>query len=283
MACAMITGRRIRLWALVVDHAEGGAVSVTHVCSAVLSAAGVDGAAVALVLGATPREMVVAQGGVAADLEELTLTLGEGPFIDAGVDGPVLVADLTAAEWTARWPTFAPAAVELGVRAAFAIPLQVGGIRLGVLDLSRASPGGLDPSRLNDAFVLADTACGLLLDAAALDQPNRDAAALDQPNREAAECDRPNQEAAECDRPSSIAYWPVGAALQHPEVHQATGMITVQLGVTAAVALVRLRAYSYANDRRLSDVAVDVVAKRLRFDADAGGVSKPAPTDRTAL
>jgi hypothetical protein len=29
--------------------------------------------------------------------------------------------------------------------------------------------------------------------------------------------------------------------------------------------LVRLRAYAYANDRRLRDVARDVVARRLRF------------------
>jgi hypothetical protein len=45
-------------------------------------------------------------------------------------------------------------------------------------------------------------------------------------------------------------------------------MITVQLGVSVAVALVRLRAHAYAHDRRLRDVAADVVARRLRFDPD---------------
>jgi hypothetical protein len=45
-------------------------------------------------------------------------------------------------------------------------------------------------------------------------------------------------------------------------------MIIAQLGVTAAVALVRLRAYAYANDRRLRDVARDVVDRRLRFHPD---------------
>jgi hypothetical protein len=59
---------------------------------------------------------------------------------------------------------------------------------------------------------------------------------------------------------------PVGP--QHPEVHQATGMLIVQLGVDAATALVRLRAYAYAHDRRLSEVAGDVVARRLRFAPD---------------
>jgi hypothetical protein len=47
-------------------------------------------------------------------------------------------------------------------------------------------------------------------------------------------------------------------------------MIIAQLGVTAAVALIRLRAYAYANDRRLRDVARDVVARRLRFQSDEG-------------
>lgn len=58
-------------------------------------------------------------------------------------------------------------------------------------------------------------------------------------------------------------------------MHRATGMVLVQLGVTAAVALIRLRAYAYAHERRLRDVAADVVARRLRFspetdDPDAG-------------
>jgi hypothetical protein len=47
-------------------------------------------------------------------------------------------------------------------------------------------------------------------------------------------------------------------------------MITVQLGVSVAVALVRLRGYAYAHDRRLRDVAADVVARRLRFEPDTG-------------
>jgi hypothetical protein len=44
-------------------------------------------------------------------------------------------------------------------------------------------------------------------------------------------------------------------------------MIIAQLGVTAA-AFARLRAYAYAHDRRLGDVARDVVARRLRFEPD---------------
>ena len=135
-----------------------------------MSTSGVDSAAVTVMLGATPRETIYASDRVASDVEELTLTLGEGPCVDAFTGGPVLVADLTAPWRLARWPVFAPAAARAGVRAVFALPLQVGAIRLGVLDLYRAQPGDLDREQLADALVLADTACALLLDAA---QPDR--------------------------------------------------------------------------------------------------------------
>ena len=231
----------MRLWALVVAHADGGPVAVEHVGSAVISAAGVDAAAVAVVLNASPRETVYASDRVAAALEELTLTLGEGPGVDALADGPALVADLTAGEYLTRWPAFAPAAANANVRAVFALPLRIGAIRLGVLVLYRAEPGGLDPTQLADALMLADTMGSLLLDEADHDPSNR---------------------------PRPDASWLEHAGAQHPVVHQATGMVLVQLGVTAAVALVRLRAYAYAHDRRLREVAADVVARRLRFDPD---------------
>ena len=52
------------------------------------------------------------------------------------------------------------------------------------------------------------------------------------------------------------------------EVHQATGMISVQLGVAQGEALVRLRAYAFSHRRALAEVAADVVARQLRLDQD---------------
>jgi AmiR/NasT family two-component response regulator len=48
-------------------------------------------------------------------------------------------------------------------------------------------------------------------------------------------------------------------------VHQATGVISVQLGVDLAEALVRLRAHAYVRDRPVAEIAADVLARRLRF------------------
>jgi len=52
------------------------------------------------------------------------------------------------------------------------------------------------------------------------------------------------------------------------EVHQATGMVSVQLGSDLTVAFLRLRAHAYLTGRRLSQVAREVVERRLRFDPD---------------
>jgi hypothetical protein len=220
---------------MVVLRAHGGPVAVAHVGAAAMSAAGVDGAAVTVTLSATPRETVYASDSTASELEELTLTLGEGPGVDAVTGGPALAGDLASAECSARWPAFAPAAVDAGATAVFALPLHVGGIRLGVMDLYRAKSGPLNHDELADALLLADTACALLLD------PMLD------------------------EQPPGHGREPELAGPLHPEVHQATGMMIVQLGVSAAVALVRLRAYAYSNERRLRDVAADVVSRRLRF------------------
>jgi len=59
-------------------------------------------------------------------------------------------------------------------------------------------------------------------------------------------------------------------------VHQASGMVAVQLGVGVGEALARLRAYAFANDRLLTEVAEAVVARKLRLDdRPAGGPSVP--------
>ncbi len=49
-------------------------------------------------------------------------------------------------------------------------------------------------------------------------------------------------------------------------VHQATGMISAQLGCAMGEALVRLRGRAFATERPIELVAADVVAGQLRFD-----------------
>jgi hypothetical protein len=52
------------------------------------------------------------------------------------------------------------------------------------------------------------------------------------------------------------------------ELFQAQGMVMVQLGISVGQAMARMRAYAYAENRRLGEVARDIVARQLRFDPD---------------
>ncbi|GGK43572.1 GAF domain-containing protein [Pilimelia terevasa] len=239
-----------RVWTQIGKHAQGSSVSVAHLCATAMAVAGVDGVGVSLVAGPEALEAFTTTDVVAARIEELQLVLGEGPAADASAEGrPVLAVDLATAACAERWPAFAPAALAAGARAVIALPLQIGAIRLGVFTLYRVRPGGLSALELADALVIADTVCMLLLDHAAVAGPDATGLA-----------------------------WRDGLPGSDAVVHQATGMILVQLGVTAEVAFVRLRAYAYAQDRRLGDVARDVVARRLRFDPDqnpGAGVGEP--------
>lgn len=49
-------------------------------------------------------------------------------------------------------------------------------------------------------------------------------------------------------------------------VHQAAGMISVQLSGSITEALARLRARAFTDDRSVRSVADDVVARLLRFE-----------------
>ena len=87
--------------------------------------------------------MLAATDEGARKMEELQFSLGEGPCIDSSRSGrPVLQPDL-ARTAPALWPAFSALALEAGIAAIFAFPLQVGAVRMGVFDLYRDEVGGL--------------------------------------------------------------------------------------------------------------------------------------------
>lgn len=199
----------------------------------------VSGVGLALMTDEGPAGTVAASDVGALALEELQFTLGQGPCVDASRYGrPVLAPDL--ADAAARtWPLFGDGAHAAGLRAIFAFPLQVGGIRLGVLDLYRDSAGGLSGEELAGALSFADAAIELLLDLQAQDT----ARGVPLPHALAVLDDR-------------------------AEVHQATGVVSVRAGVSLAQALALLRARAYAEGRPLADLARDVLAGVVQLGED---------------
>jgi hypothetical protein len=45
-------------------------------------------------------------------------------------------------------------------------------------------------------------------------------------------------------------------------------MVAIQLGIPLDEAMIRIRAYAYAQDRALSDVADDIIAGKLTLQTD---------------
>lgn len=232
--------RRDRLRELLIaDRARGAASTVALVCARCVVDLSVTGAGATVLskLGdgearATPpdRGLVHATDEVSAGLEDLQLTVGEGPCLDTFESGgPVLVADLALDG--ARWPAFTPGALALGAAAVFSFPLQIGVVRLGSLDLYRDVPGPLTRVELTDALILTDMATQGIVD----EVDGHDMADLS---------------------------WLLDP---HVEVHQAAGMVQVQLGVSTDAALMRLRGHAFTHDLPLAEVARQVVARTLRF------------------
>jgi hypothetical protein len=242
----MIDSRPARIWSLVAAQAarHGGRVSAADACVAAVAAVEVTGAWLIATRGAEAGHLMRVTDQASELLAELQVTLGEGPGPDAVASGgPVLASDLGETQAVRRWPVFAPAARQAGAAAIFAFPLRIGAIRAGVMGLYRTRPGPLSAVHLGDALTFADTATLLLLDSQ--DRAAGDPAAGPGPGGR-----------------------PAGLTLHRAEIDQATGMLTEQLGVGIAEAFIRLRAYAYAHDQRLAELARDIVARRLRLLPD---------------
>jgi hypothetical protein len=239
MAQAAGGGRRLSdemadlLAAMAADDGTGGlSPRSAAACVRVLGVSGVGVTASAGGKDGAP-ETVWRSGALVAPLGDLEFTVGEGPGVDATSGILTLEPDLTD---EVRWPGYAPAAQQLGACAVFGFPVRIGAISLGAFTAYRTTPGPLSDQQLVDALVFADALAMLLLD------PARHT--IDQ-------------------QPRWLAGHSMGGRAQ---IHQATGMISVQLAIGLAEALVRLRAYAYGNDQPIETVAAEVVAHRLRFD-----------------
>ncbi|MEU7205541.1 GAF and ANTAR domain-containing protein [Streptomyces sp. NPDC045470] len=212
-----------------------------QVCARALDA---DGVAVSVLADHGLSEVLWCCEGASARLEELQFTLGQGPGPEVGACcAPVLVPDLARVP-PGRWPALLPEAAALGIGALFCFPLLVGSACLGTLTLQRAAPGPLADATMTDAWLVANALTALLVKSG----PQHDAFA-----------------AAEG-----------GSDLYHAVVHQASGMVSVQAGVPVAQALLRLRAHAFRHGRPVTEVAGDVVARRLSFREDGNGPATAA-------
>ena len=218
-----------------------------RLCEACVAELDIDGAIITLLTATVARQTLWATDPTAELLDELQFTLNEGTFMEAAeIGSPVLVPDLHHSSDTARWPNFAAAVAEhSNVRALFALPLQWGSIAVGVLGLYRIAPGGLDAAQRRDVISASETAALMMV------------ALRTEPRHRPAD--------GNGDGDGVVTSWLDKSFSSRAEIHQATGMVLAQLGISAQDALARMRGHAFVERRLLIDVARDVVARRLRF------------------
>lgn len=256
MGATVIARRNARVWTTIALRAahDGTSISARHACSACAETLGVSGASLLLTDGPQNLEPVCVTGEYTAELEEWQATVGQGPAFEALYSGrPVLIDDLAAASSAGRWPLFSSEADRLGIKSTYSLPLTLGALHVGILDLCNRNPYVLDHEQLVDALIFADTALLLLIDSRSgiVSRPGGDQSEL------------------------------LGPPLWRAEVHQAAGMLSVQLGISVVEALVMLRTRAHHRGEQLTDVARMVVERRLQLrpaGLESPGASEEAPS-----
>ncbi len=229
----MAAERLLRILGLLAAGGEG--LEAPRLCQVAAEVTAMSGAGVMLMAEGRPQATLCSTDQTSALVEEAQFALGEGPCVDAHRSGQVVSEpDLGAAY--SRWAAFSRRAFAAGARAVFGYPIRIGTVRLGALNLYRDRPGALSDDHHANALVMADVAARAILADQADAAPEGLGDVLE----------------------NDVNLWGV--------VHQAAGMVSVQLGIPVAEALVRLRARAFATDRLVTEVARDVVDRRLRLD-----------------
>ncbi|MBW4078021.1 MAG: hypothetical protein HIU84_05850 [Acidobacteria bacterium] len=229
--------RLLAIFDLVAEH-ENSLEEHHGLCLVAIEVLRLSGAAIALTSKGQPWTLFCSSSETAQALMDLESTVGEGPCMDAlALERLVEEADLSL-PMHGRWPVYVPKALECGTHAVFALPVQIGVVRLGVLGLFREESGELSDAQATDAYLLASVVGQSLL---------------------AYQAGAPQ---------GSLSLTLQREAMFDFSVQQATGMIAVQGGFSIDDALVALRSHAFAVDWGLKDLATEVISRRVRYEPD---------------
>jgi hypothetical protein len=204
--------------------------SPRQICQRSADIMGVSGAGIALMQSDVTPCAISDAFQIGVRVADLEYILGEGPCRDAFSTRHLIGDANLRAPDTPRWSVFPSEAVAMGVGAVFAFPMQMGTIRLGSIYFYRTEPGGLTDDQTADGFCLARSAARGIL---------------------------------------GIPIAEIIAGRQrYGAVHQAAGIVSVQLGVSVTEGLVRLRARAFVLHQPLHEVASLVVTHQIRITSE---------------
>ncbi len=200
----------------------------------------VEGASVAKVGGILGTETLAASDATIARIDELQFDLGEGPCWDAVATlEPVLISDIRTAQ--NAWPAFTRQLAGQGITTMFAFPLAIGPLRIGAMDMYASTPVILDRTTTAQAGALASIVSRHVL---------RDAVR------------------SVGDRKSG------GGPHSRRAIHQATGFVIAQCGVSAEDAYLLLQGQAFAEGVPMDQIAQEVVSGRLIFSATGATIGE---------
>jgi GAF domain-containing protein len=192
----------------------------------------VDAAGILLVDDLGELEVVASTSEASRLVEVMQLSAQAGPCVESYLTGAIVtVSDI--AESPAEWRNFRQSALEQGFAAAYSIPMRLRETRIGALNLLRATVGELREQDIRTAQALADVATIGILHERTL----RESAAIR-------------------DQLSN-------ALNSRIVIEQAKGVLAHTHDTTVEEAFNLLRGYARTNCRGLSDVAADVVGRRV--------------------
>ncbi len=181
-------------------------------------------------------ETISASNAQAFRLDELQFDLGEGPCWDALESGvPVLEPNIRERP-NRVWPAFSEAIIADDLGALFAFPLSLGPLRIGAIDLYTSRPSQLSDLNIRRTSDLATIVSRLVLSRAIR---------LSQSDSEG-EADTRKQ-------------------FSRREVHQATGMVLSQLGISALDARLVIQGHAFAVGRSMQEISEEIIDRRLSF------------------
>ncbi|MBW3603476.1 MAG: GAF and ANTAR domain-containing protein [Actinobacteria bacterium] len=202
----------------------------------------VDGAGVMVEDAQGDLRFLAASDDHIGEIEQLQVETGEGPCVTAHATGQaVTIDDLTAVDWL---PRFAPRALDHGMHAVYSFPMRVDDTKVGALNLYRFEPGRFADDVEHAAQLLADLGTSYILSVDAAQRTTR-----------------------------------LASQLQHAldsrvVIEQAKGKLSGEWSVTTSEAFERMRRYARNHQRRLHDVATDIVDGRMharQLTADESG------------
>lgn len=211
--------------------ASSGEIDISHalhdLSDDLVEVLGAAAAGVALLDGDELR-FVTATNETAVQAERVQERLQSGPCVEAISRGePVAVADL--GECHDRWPDYARAVEDIGVRAALGVPLVIEDRRVGSLDIYSYEPRHWDEEAITTALTLADLGAAYVLNASELAQSRRTAEQLQ------------------------------NALDSRVVIEQAKGVLAERIGISTDDAFQRIRAAARSQSTKVTDICRKII------------------------